>query len=111
MLNDSKIYSVLKEKYGYTSKKYYQDNTQKQFYTKKDEYMLDELREENKRLKQENENQKNHVEVLIDLKEHQQMYIGELERELAVMKNSRSWKVTRPFRRVVRLVKIIVEKI
>ena len=105
LLNDGKIYSVLKEKYGYTSKKYYQDNTQKQFYTKKDEYMLDELREENKRLKQENENQKNHVEVLIDLKEHQQMYIGELERELAVMKNSRSWKVTRPFRKVVRRVR------
>ena len=105
LLNDGKIYPVLKEKYGYTSKKYYQDNTQKQFYTKKDEHMLDVLREENKRLKQENENQKNHVEVLIDLKEHQQMYIGELERELAVMKNSRSWKVTRPFRRVVRLVK------
>lgn len=105
MLNDGKIYPVLKEKYGYTSKKYYQDNTQKQFYTKKDEYMLDELREENKRLKQENENQKNHVEVLIDLKEHQQMYIGELERELAVMKNSRSWKVTRPFRKVVRRVR------
>ena len=105
LLNDGKIYPVLKEKYGYTSKKYYQDNTQKQFYTKKDEYMLDELREENKRLKQENENQKNHVEVLIDLKEHQQMYIGELERELAVMKNSRSWKVTRPFRKVVRRVR------
>ena len=105
LLNDGKIYPVLKEKYGYTSKKYYQDNTQKQFYTKKDEHMLDVLREENKRLKQENENQKNHVEVLIDLKEHQQMYIGELERELAVMKNSRSWKVTRPFRKVVRRAK------
>ena len=105
LLNDGKIYPVLKEKYGYTSKKYYQDNTQKQFYTKKDEHMLDVLREENKRLKQENENQKNHVEVLIDLKEHQQMYIGELERELAVMKNSRSWKVTRPFRKVVRRVR------
>ena len=45
------------------------------------------------------------MEVLIDLKEHQQMYIGELERELAVMKNSRSWKVTRPFRKVVRRVR------
>ena len=37
--------------------------------------------------------------------EPQQMYIGELERELAVMKNSRSWKVTRPFRKVVRRVR------
>lgn len=78
MLNDGKIYPVLKEKYGYTSKKYYQDNTQKQFYTKKDEYMLDELREENKRLKQENENQKNHVEVLIDLKNNSRCILENL---------------------------------
>ena len=100
LLNDDEIYPVLKEKYGYTPKRYYQENTQKQFYTSADEKMIGDLREENKRLKVENDNQKDHVKVLLDLKDRQQMYINELERELDAIKKSKSWKITQPLRKM-----------
>lgn len=100
LLNDDEIYPVLKEKYGYTPKRYYQENTQKQFYTSADEGMIGELKEENKRLKLENDNQKDHVKVLLDLKDRQQMYINELERELDAIKKSKSWKITQPLRKM-----------
>ena len=100
LLNDDEIYPILKEKYGYTPKRYYQDNTQKQFYTKSDDKLIEELKEENERLKQENGNQKDHVKVLLDLKEYQQARITALERELEAMKESKSWKVTQPLRKV-----------
>lgn len=100
LLNDDEIYPILKEKYGYTPKRYYQDNTQKQFYTKSDDKLIEELKEENERLKQENGNQKDHVKVLLDLKEYQQARIVALEREMKAMKESKSWKVTQPLRKV-----------
>lgn len=101
LLNDEKIYPVLKEKYGYTPKRYYQDNTQKQFYTVEDKKKFEEMKEEKNRLQQEYEDQSNHVKVLLDLKNRQQEYIVALEQEISAMKNSKSWKLTKPFRKVL----------
>ena len=91
-LNDQKMQKILEEKFNYTLKDYYEMNKVVQLIGERNfEQHIQKLEEENK-------NQKNHISVLLDLKDNQQKIIDDME-------NSISWKITKPLRKLSGLFK------
>lgn len=91
LLNCPETRAVLEEKYQFTSKVFYEENKKKQYYSP-DLYREERaLRKELEKMKEINKNQKDHIELLLSIKDQQQRAIEE-------MQNSFSWKVTKPIR-------------
>lgn len=91
LLNCPETCAVLEEKYQFTPKVFYEENKKKQYYSP-DLYREERaLRKELEKMKEINKNQKDHIELLLSIKDQQQRAIEE-------MQNSFSWKVTKPIR-------------
>lgn len=91
LLNCPETRAVLEEKYQFTPKVFYEENKKKQYYSSdlcREEWAL---RKELEKMKEINKNQKDHIELLLSIKDQQQRAIEE-------MQNSFSWKVTKPIR-------------
>ena len=57
------------------------------------EEKINDLNNQIKELEEENKHQRDHISVLLDLKENQQKLIND-------MTNSLSWKITKPLRKI-----------
>lgn len=93
LFKDKKLVQLLEKKYNFTPKDYYEINGRRQFYSMELQNVMEEREAEIERLKKENTAQKEHIEVLLRLKDNQQNHIRKIE-------NSRSWKLTEPLRNV-----------
>ena len=103
LMNDEKYGRVLREKYNYTPKKYYEETCKKILWVKKDNEWKQELEKQKEDLK----NKEEHIQKLLEIKELQQNHIIKVEQELEVfrqklhaMEESRSWKMTQPIRKL-----------
>ena len=108
VMNDEKYGRVLREKYNYTPKKYYEETCKKILWVKKDNEWKQELEKQKEDLK----NKEEHIQKLLEIKELQQNHIIKVEQELEVfrqklhaMEESRSWKMTQPIRKIKEKVK------
>nr|WP_288665089.1 glycosyltransferase [uncultured Dorea sp.] len=108
LMNDEKYGRVLREKYNYTPKKYYEETCKKILWVKKDNEWKQELEKQKEDLK----NKEEHIQKLLEIKELQQNHIIKVEQELEVfrqklhaMEESRSWKMTQPIRKIKEKVK------
>ena len=108
LMNDEKYGRVLREKYNYTPKKYYEETCKKILWVKKDNEWKLELEKQKEDLKIKEE----HIQKLLEIKELQQNHIIKVEQELEVfrqklhaMEESRSWKMTQPIRKIKEKVK------
>ena len=108
LMNDEKYGRVLREKYNYTPKKYYEETCKKILWVKKDNEWKQELEKQKEDLK----NIEEHIQKLLEIKELQQNHIIKVEQELEVfrqklhaMEESRSWKMTQPIRKIKEKVK------
>ena len=108
LMNDEKYGRVLREKYNYTPKKYYEETCKKILWVKKDNEWKQELEKQKEDLK----NKEEHIQKLLEIKELQQNHIIKVEQDLEVfrqklhaMEESRSWKMTQPIRKIKEKVK------
>ena len=108
LMNDEKYGRVLREKYNYTPKKYYEETCKKILWVKKDNEWKQELEKQKEDLK----NKEEHIQKLLEIKELQQNHIIKVEQELEVfrqklhaMEESRSWKMTQPIRKLKEMVR------
>ena len=108
LMNDEKYGRVLREKYNYTPKKYYEETCKKILWVKKDNEWKQELEKQKEDLK----NKEDHIQKLFEIKELHQNHIIKVEQELEVfrqklhaMEESRSWKMTQPIRKIKEKVK------
>lgn len=90
LFEDKEMEKILAEKYSYTPKDFYAQNSVFQYY---EEEKIKELEKELQEAKTIISNQENHIRVLLDVKDNQQKYIEN-------MQNSASWKMTKPLRTV-----------
>lgn len=107
LMNDEKYGRVLREKYNYTPKKYYEETCKKILWVKKDNEWKQELEQELEKQKEDLKNKEEHIQKLLEIKELQQNHIIKVEQELEVfrqklhaMEESRSWKMTQPIRKL-----------
>lgn len=112
LMNDEKYGRVLREKYNYTPKKYYEETCKKILWVKKDNEWKQELEQELEKQKEDLKNKEEHIQKLLEIKELQQNHIIKVEQELEVfrqklhaMEESRSWKMTQPIRKIKEKVK------
>ena len=112
LMNDEKYGRVLREKYNYTPKKYYEETCKKILWVKKDNEWKQELEQELEKKKEDLKNKEEHIQKLLEIKELQQNHIIKVEQELEVfrqklhaMEESRSWKMTQPIRKIKEKVK------
>lgn len=91
LFRDPQATEILETKFRYYPKDYYRQNTGHQYYSPALEDEIKKKDELIERLKKENEAQKDHIRVLLELKDHQQQYIRSIE-------ESASWKMTEPLR-------------
>ena len=93
-LNDKKMFNLLEEKFDFTPKNYYEMNKKIQMVGERSiEEKINDLNNQIKELEEENKHQRDHISVLLDLKENQQKLIND-------MTNSLSWKITKPLRKI-----------
>lgn len=93
LFKDEKLVQLLEKKYSFTPKDYYRINERRQFYSMELQNVIEEKEIEIEKLKKENTDQKEHIEVLLRLKDNQQNHIRKIE-------NSISWKLTEPLRNI-----------
>ena len=74
-MNDEKYGRVLREKYNYTPKKYYEETCKKILWVKKDNEWKQELEKQKEDLK----NKEEHIQKLLEIKELQQNHIIKVE--------------------------------
>lgn len=89
LLRDAGYRRLLEEKYQFTLKDYYRLNGKAQFYSVALEEQIDAMLGEQKE-------QEEHIRVLLELKDMQQRHIEN-------MQNSFSWKVTKPLRKIKKM--------
>ena len=90
LFENKEIEKILSEKYSYTPKDFYAQNSVFQYY---EEEKIQKLEKELQEAKMIISNQEKHIRVLLDVKDNQQKYIEN-------MQNSASWKMTKPLRTV-----------
>ncbi|MCI9076281.1 MAG: glycosyltransferase [Dorea sp.] len=90
LFENKEIEKILSEKYSYTPKDFYAQNSVFQYY---EEEKIQKLEKELQEAKTIISNQEDHIRVLLDVKDNQQKYIEN-------MQNSASWKMTKPLRTV-----------
>ena len=98
LLNDPVISGILETKYQFTPKAFYRENLKQQFYSYEIYRKMQELEYLVQDLKEKNKYQKEHIDLLLDVKDQQQKCIEDI-------RNSASWKITRPIRKVGDIVK------
>lgn len=93
-LNDKEMFTILEEKFDFTPKNYYEMNKKIQMVGERSiEEKINDLNNQIKELEEENKHQRDHISVLLDLKENQQKLINDIT-------NSLSWKITKPLRKI-----------
>lgn len=98
LLNDPVIGGVLETKYQFTPKSFYKENLKQQFYSYEIYREIQELEYKVQDLEEKNKYQKEHIDLLLNVKDQQQKCIDE-------MRNSASWKITRPIRKAGDIIK------
>ena len=105
LFRDPETVKLLEEKYCYTPKEFYHQNTGWQYYSPRLDVELKDKDEIISRLRRESKFQKEHIESLMELKDLQQQHIGKLETQVnnleaqvKWMEESASWKMTQPLR-------------
>ena len=88
----------METKYQFTPKSFYKENLKQQFYSYEIYREIQELEYKVQDLEEKNKYQKEHIDLLLNVKDQQQKCIDE-------MRNSASWKITRPIRKAGDIIK------
>lgn len=89
---------VLEEKYQFTPKSFYKENTKHQFYSYELYHEIEMLKRQVEGLIEKSKHQDEHITLLLEIKKQQQQQIEK-------MTNSTSWKMTKPMRKLGDVVK------